>query len=53
MTEAMSCGRPVVIPSGLATDGYVQDGYDAFVLNEWEESAIRDQSGENIPDRYW
>ena len=42
LTEAMSCGRPVVIPSGLATDGYVQDGYDAFVLNEWEESAIRD-----------
>lgn len=43
LTESMSCGRPVVIPSGLATDGYVQDGYDAFVLNEWEESAIRDK----------
>ena len=52
LTEAMSCGRPVVIPSGLATDGYVQDGYDAFVLDEWEESAIRKQGGDDIPDRY-
>jgi|GEM_PF-402145 len=43
LTEAMCCGRPVVIPSGLATDGYVQDFYDAFVLSEWEESAIRDR----------
>jgi len=43
LTEAMSCGRPVVIPSGLATEGYVQDDYDAFVLDEWEESAIRDR----------
>lgn len=43
LTEAMSCGRPVVIPAGLTTEGYVQDGYDAFVLNEWEESAIRDR----------
>jgi len=42
LTEAMSCGRPVVIPAGLTTEGYVQDGCDAFVLNEWEESAIRD-----------
>lgn len=43
LTEAMSCGRPVVIPAGLTTEGYVQDGYDAFVPNEWEESAIRDR----------
>jgi glycosyltransferase involved in cell wall biosynthesis len=42
LTEAMSCGRPVVIPSGLATEGYVQDGYDAFVLKNWERSTIRD-----------
>jgi glycosyltransferase involved in cell wall biosynthesis len=42
LTEAMSCGRPVVIPSGLATEGYVQDGHDAFVLKKWEESAIRE-----------
>jgi len=42
LTEAMSCGRPVVIPSGLATEGYVQDGYDAFVLKKWEKSTIRD-----------
>jgi glycosyltransferase involved in cell wall biosynthesis len=40
MTEAMCCGRPVVIPSGLATDGYVNDGYNAFVLDEWEETKI-------------
>lgn len=44
LTEAMSCGRPVVIPSGLATEGYVQDGYDAFVLKKWEESAIREST---------
>ena len=43
LTEAMSCGRPVVIPSGLATEGYVQDGFDAFVLKKWEETAIRDK----------
>jgi glycosyltransferase involved in cell wall biosynthesis len=43
LTEAMSCGRPVVIPYGLATEGYVLDGYDAFVLERWEESAIRDK----------
>ena len=42
LTEAMSCGRPVVIPSGLATQGYGQDGYDAFVLKKWEKSTIRD-----------
>lgn len=42
LTEAMSCGKPVVIPSGLATEGYVQDGYDAFVLKKWEKSTIRD-----------
>jgi len=40
MTEAMCCGRPVVIPYGLATDGYVNDGYNAFVLDEWEETKI-------------
>jgi len=43
LTEAMSCGRPVVIPSGLATEGYVQDGHDAFVLKKWEKSIIRDK----------
>lgn len=43
LTEAMSCGRPVVIPAGLTTEGYVQDGYDAFVLDEWEASAIEDR----------
>ena len=43
LTEAMSCGRPVVIPSGLATEGYVQDGYDALVLKKWEYSTIRDR----------
>ena len=43
LTEAMSCGRPVIIPAGLTTEDYVMDGYDAFVLNEWEESAIRDR----------
>ena len=43
LTEAMSCGRPVVIPYGLATEGYVLDGYDAFVLKKWEESAIREK----------
>jgi glycosyltransferase involved in cell wall biosynthesis len=41
LTEAMSCGRPVIIRSGLATCGYVQDGYDAFVLSEWDASEIR------------
>ena len=40
MTEAMCCGRPVVIPYGLATDGYVTNGYNAFVLDEWEENKI-------------
>jgi len=43
MTEAMSCGRPVVLPAGLTTEGYVKVGHDAFVLDTWEESAIRDQ----------
>ncbi len=43
LTEAMSCGRPVVIPRGMATDGYVEDCYDAFVLEVWEESALRDR----------
>ena len=41
LTEAMSCGRPVIIRSGLATCGYVKDGYDAFVLSKWEASEIR------------
>lgn len=43
LTEAMSCGRPVIIPAGLTTEGYVQDGYDAFVTDEWEAPAIADR----------
>jgi len=40
LTEAMCCGKPVIIPSGLATDGYIYDGYNAFVLDQWEEGRI-------------
>lgn len=40
LTEAMCCGKPVIIPSGMATDGYIKDGYNAFVLDAWEESQI-------------
>lgn len=43
LTEAMSCGRPVMISAGQTTEGYVKDGHDAFVLDELEEFAIRDR----------
>ena len=43
MTEAMGCARPVIIPSGLTTEGYVQNEIDAFVLDGWRESDIRDR----------
>lgn len=43
LTEAMSCGRPVLIPAGLTTDGYIVDGYDGFALGEWKEQTIRDR----------
>jgi len=43
MSEAMSCGRPVVIPKGLATEGYVENNKDAFVIEDWSEDNILNQ----------
>lgn len=40
LTEGMSCACPVLIPRGHATEGYVQNGVDAFVLDEWTETSI-------------
>jgi len=42
MTEAISCGRPIVIPEGLTTEGYVYNMEDAFILKKWSKTNLQD-----------